>query len=378
MKFLHISDLHLGRKFYGLTFLPQQEKMLTQIVQLVQEEHISGVLLAGDIYDKPIPPADAVTLFDAFLTELAQLQVQVFLISGNHDSPERLQFGSRLLEENRIHIVGVFRGELPCVTVSDACGPLHIYLMPFVKFHEAASFFKEQKPEDFSELLGQLIQQTPICPTERNLLLYHGFVTDATFAPECSDSEWQLGGMQNVDPAVFAPFDYVALGHIHKPQWVQKGKIRYSGSILKYSFSESRQKKSVTILEFGEKGKLQVTERELPVQTNLRTLRGPLEELLRCAEPSEDWIRVELTDEKVVPYAIERLRTVYPNVLEMVYLKQEERTPAVRTEAAAVPTKTLLELLETFYQDVCQYPIAEDPEAEALLKDICEEVGMNP
>ena len=212
MKFLHISDLHLGRKFYGLTFLPQQEKMLTQIVQLVQEEHISGVLLAGDIYDKPIPPADAVTLFDAFLTELAQLQVQVFLISGNHDSPERLQFGSRLLEENHIHIAGVFRGELPCVTVSDACGPLHIYLMPFVKFHEAASFFKEQKPEDFSELLGQLIQQTPICPAERNLLLYHGFVTDATFAPECSDSEWQLGGMQNVDPAVFAPFDYVALG----------------------------------------------------------------------------------------------------------------------------------------------------------------------
>ena len=183
MKFLHISDLHLGRKFYGLTFLPQQEKMLTQIVQLVQEEHISGVLLAGDIYDKPIPPADAVTLFDAFLTELARLQVQVFLISGNHDSPERLQFGSRLLEENRIHIAGVFRGELPCVTVSDACGPLHIYLMPFVKFHEAASFFKEQKPEDFSELLGQLIQQTPICPAERNLLLYHGFVTDATFAP---------------------------------------------------------------------------------------------------------------------------------------------------------------------------------------------------
>lgn len=373
MKLLHLSDLHLGRRFYGLSFLPQQASLLQQILQCAEENQIEAILIAGDIYDKTIPSVEAVSLFDSFLTKLAEKQIAVFLINGNHDSPERLQFGSRLLQNNQIHIAGMIQSRLQTVTLQDAYGALHISMLPFFKLAAAATCFPEESFSTLLDAVKYILQQTDVPKTERHILLYHGFVLHDGTVPECSDSELQLGGLQLVDAAIFSDFDYVALGHIHKPQWVKKGKIRYSGSLMKYSFSEYLQKKSITILDCKEKGNLTIETKILKPEQDLRVLRGHLEELLTHAVPSKDWIRVELTDTELIPYALERLRAVYPNVLELVYLHQMERLPLNMTEAENVPERSMMELLETFYQNIYQYDIRKHSDAYAVLEEIIKE-----
>ncbi|MBQ8688098.1 MAG: exonuclease SbcCD subunit D [Ruminococcus sp.] len=375
MKLLHLSDLHLGRKIHGLSYLPDQEMILNQVLMLISEEKITAVLIAGDVYDKQIPSADAVTLFDWFLTELARLSCSVFLISGNHDSPERLQFGSSLMAKQNIHIAGIFDGTLKKAVLRDEYGTLNVYMLPFARYSAilAALPESEKMPESLTDAVSQVVQNAAVCPDERNIILYHGFVVGGTSELETSESELQLGGMQLVNADVFEPFDYTALGHIHKPQWVKKNKIRYSGSLLKYSFSEASQTKSVTVIELKEKGDISFTTHELVPDRDMRVIRGPYAALMEHAEESEDLVRAELTDDEIIPYALENLRTHYKNILELQYIRRMERTAASTTEIASVQNKSMMELLDEFFTSVYQFNMNETPGAEALLKKIIKE-----
>ena len=373
MKILHLSDLHLGRKTYHYAFLPQQEKLLKQVVAIAEKYSVQAVLLAGDIYDKNVPAAEAVTVLDEFLTALSLRHIPVFLISGNHDSPERLQFGSQLLEHQQVYIAGTFTGKVQAYDLEDDYGKVHLCLLPFVKQSTLNDFYPDENFRSLSEGISHVIQQTPLSANDRNLLMYHGFVLHDGIAPDLSESELQLGGTQLVEASVFSPFDYVALGHIHKPQWVKSNKIRYSGSLMKYSFSESLLDKSITLLDWKEKDDLTVTTIPLQPELDMRVIRGSLQNLLEFAEPSEDWIRVELTDKTLIPYALEKLRMSYPNLMELVYLYQEERIAASNTEVELVPEQSLLELLDGFLDGVYQYKLDENPEAYQLMTKICKE-----
>lgn len=374
MKLLHMSDLHLGRRFYNLSFLPFQQALLQEVLQIIDEQQVTVLLLCGDIYDKPVPSADAVQLLDWFLTQLAARSVHVCMISGNHDSPERLQFGSDLLQKNQIHIAGTFSGKMETVSLSDDYGTLTISMLPYVKLAQLSVQFPEQSFATLDDGIRAVLEQTPPDPNHRNVLLYHGFVLHNGAAPEESDSETQLGGLQLVSDTLFDAYDYVALGHIHKPQWVQHDRIRYSGSLMKYSFSECLQQKSVTLLNWKEKDNCTITIIPLHPKRDMRILHGALESLLKYATPSEDFIRAELTDLELIPNAIEKLRVVYPNTLELSYIERERlRQPAAATEAVHVEEQSLLDLVTEFYENVYHYPLREHPEEMALMTELVEE-----
>ena len=296
------------------------------------------------------------------------------MISGNHDSPERLQFGSDLLQKNQIHISGTFSGKMETVSLSDAYGTLTISMLPYVKLAQLSVQFPEQSFATLDDGIRAVLEQTPPDPNHRNLLLYHGFVLHNGAAPEESDSETQLGGLQLVSDTLFDAYDYVALGHIHKPQWVRRDRIRYSGSLMKYSFSECLQQKSVTLLNWKEKDNCTITTIPLHPKQEMRILRGTLEQLLEHATPSEDFIRAELTDLELIPNAIEKLRVVYPNTLELSYVERERlRQPAAATEAVHVEEQSLLDLVTEFYENVYHYPLREHPEELALMTELVEE-----
>lgn len=373
MKFLHISDLHIGRKIYNYSLISNQENALNQIIELIEKESIKSVLISGDIYDKPVPSAEAVTLFDAFLTKLAKMELNIFIISGNHDSPERIQFGNQLLQSQNIHILGKFQGKLEKTSLNDEFGKINIYMLPFVKNATFSSFFPDMKFHDISQAIEYLINISDINVSERNIILYHGFVLCNSNEPETSDSELQLGGLQLVNADIFEKFDYTALGHIHKPQWVRKNKIRYSGSILKYSFSESQQQKSVTVIDLKEKDNIEFSFYQLNEVQDMKIIRGRFDDLLENALPSDDFIRAELADDSIVPYAMEKMRTVYPHLLELIYLKQAERISALSTESTDIENKSISELLELFFNNVYQYNIKDEPETLEILNEICGE-----
>ena len=374
MRFLHLSDLHLGKRVCEFSMLEDQRYILEEILTLLDETPVDGVLLAGDLYDKPVPPAEAVRLLDWFLTQLAERSVHVCMISGNHDSPERLQFGSDLLQKNQIHIAGTFSGKMETVSLSDDYGTLTISMLPYVKLAQLSVQFPEQSFATLDDGIRAVLEQTPPDPNHRNLLLYHGFVLHNGAAPEESDSETQLGGLQLVSDTLFDAYDYVALGHIHKPQWVRRDRIRYSGSLMKYSFSECLQQKSVTLLNWKEKDNCTITTIPLHPKQEMRILRGTLEQLLEHATPSEDFIRAELTDLELIPNAIEKLRVVYPNTLELSYVERERlRQPAAATEAVHVEEQSLLDLVTEFYENVYHYPLREHPEELALMTELVEE-----
>ena len=374
MNLLHLADLHLGKRVNGFDLLPDQRYILEQVLDLCTAHNVQAVALAGDIYDTALPPAAAVLLLDWFLTQLAARSVHVCMISGNHDSPERLQFGSDLLQKNQIHIAGTFSGKMETVSLSDAYGTLTISMLPYVKLAQLSVQFPEQSFATLDEGIRAVLEQTPPDPNHRNLLLYHGFVLHNGAAPEESDSETQLGGLQLVSDTLFDAYDYVALGHIHKPQWVRRDRIRYSGSLMKYSFSECLQQKSVTLLKWNEKDNCTITTIPLHPKQEMRILRGTLEQLLEHATPSEDFIRAELTDLELIPNAIEKLRVVYPNTLELSYIERERlRQPAAATEAVHVEEQSLLDLVTEFYENVYHYPLREHPEELALMTELVEE-----
>ena len=379
MKFVHLSDLHLGKRLNGFSMLEDQEYILDQILQIIDSEQPNAVLIAGDIYDKPIPPAPAVQLFDRFLCQLADRQLLVFAISGNHDSPERIAFGAHLMDRSGIHLSPVYDGNISPITLTDKNGPVNIYLLPFVKPAHLRRFFPEKEIVSYTDALRVAVEQMSIDTTQRNLLVTHQFVTGAL---RCDSEEISVGGSDNVDAAVFADFDYVALGHIHNPQNIGSPAIRYCGTPLKYSFSEIRHEKSVTIAELKEKGSLTVHQEPLKPLHDMREIRGSYEELVLRENYQgtdlEDYLHVILTDENDIPDVIGRLRSIYPNIMKLDYDNQRTRRNQELMKEEAAVEQSPMELLGQFFsQQNNQEMSPEQTEyARTLMETIRKEEGV--
>ena len=328
MKLFHLSDLHLGKRVYAFSMLQDQRYVLEQVCALAEKHQLDGILLSGDLYDKPIPPVEAVQLLDEFLTKMQQMGIAVYAISGNHDSAGRVDFGSRILQQQNLHICGAFDGKLYHVSKEDAFGEIHFYLLPFLKPATVSAFWEGGESLTYAEAVKWALETVDVDTTKRNVLLAHQFVTWKGTAEE-SDSETKtLGGVDEMDASLFFDFDYVALGHLHSPQRIGRDTIRYGGSPLKYSFSELRQKKGVTLVEIQEKGN--ITTEFLPLEPlhPLREIKGTLADLLEAAEEaggSEDYVRAILTDEGAVYDPVGRLRVYYPNLMTLEMAQRGER-----------------------------------------------------
>lgn len=362
MKLIHLSDLHLGKRVNGFSMLEDQAYVLEQIIAIVKEEAPEGILIAGDVYDKPVPPAEAVRLFDDFLYRLSKEKIQVFLISGNHDSPERLSFGGRMMEPGGIHIAPVFDGTVTPISFQDEYGLVQIYLLPFVKPAQVRAFY--QPAESYQQALERVMEQIPVDKTVRNVLVTHQFVTGAL----CSDSEERaVGGTDQVDGNLFADFDYVALGHLHRPQKVGRESMRYCGTPLKYSFSEVRDRKSVTVVELKEKGKVELRTVPLSPLRDLRELKGTYLELmdLPLTEASNDYLHITLTDEEDVWDALARLRTHFPNLMKLDYENTRTKIQGKLEEMELGKQEKPEELFADFFETQNNRPLREE-EADFL------------
>lgn len=360
MKLIHLSDLHLGKRVNDFPMLEDQAYILDRVLEIAGEEQPDAVLIAGDVYDKTVPSAEAVALLDDFLVKLADRSLPVLLISGNHDSPERLAFANRLMEGRGVYIAPVYHGEVSPVTLEDDRGPVDFWLLPFLKPAHIRRFFPEEGVESFTDAMACAIRHMPLDPARRNVLVTHQFVTGAA---RCESEEVSVGGADNVDASVFAPFDYVALGHLHGPQNVGGERIRYCGTPLKYSFSEAGHQKSVTIVELGEKGSLEVRAVPLLPQRDMVELRGSFAQLKSpefYGQVDRDaYVRVILTDENDIYDAMGQLRPVYPNLMALDYDNLRTWSGAVVLEEADVK-RDPLELFADFYQQQNHQPMSEE------------------
>lgn len=379
MKFLHLADLHLGKRVNGFSMLEDQAHILRQILAILDDEQPDGVLIAGDVYDKSVPSVEAVGLLDGFLTELRARGVPVLLISGNHDSPERLAFGGRVMDSCGIHISPVYDGALAPVTLHDEFGPVHVWLLPFVKPAHVRRWFPDADIESYTDAMAEAVAHMDIDTAARNVLVTHQFVTGGA---RSGSEELSVGGTDNVDSGVFAPFDYVALGHLHGAQHIGRETIRYAGSPLKYSFSEARQHKSVTVVTLGEKGDVQVRTVALTPLRELREIRGSYDELTARSfyehtTYRSDYLHLILTDEQDVFDAMSRLRTICPCLMTLDYDNARTRAAGGMSVPAETERRTPLELFEALYQRQNHQPMSEVQHAyiAQLMEQIMEAQG---
>ena len=376
MKLIHLSDLHLGKRVNEFSMLEDQQYILTEILQIIDREKPDGVMIAGDVYDKSVPSAEAVALLDDFLVRLAKRDLQVFLISGNHDSPERMAFGGRLMAQSGVHLAPVYDGKVSPITLTDEYGPVNLYLLHFLKPAHVRRCFPEREILTYTDALAAAIEAMGVDPAQRNVLVTHQFVTGAA---RCDSEEISVGGTENVDVSVFGPFDYVALGHIHGPQQVGRETVRYCGTPLKYSFSEAKHQKSVTVVELGEKGAVSVRTVPLTPMRDLAELRGTYEELTfrgfyDGTSYPRDYVHITLTDEEDIPDAVSKLRIIYPNLMKLDYDNKRTRAGII-LEGAEDQQRSPLELLEEFYEKQNGQPMGEEQRAfaKSLMERIWEE-----
>lgn len=347
MKFLHLSDLHIGKRIKEKSLIPDQKYILDEILKIVDREKPDGIIIAGDIYDKAVPSAEAVELFDNFLFSLSQLETQVYAISGNHDSPERIAFGSRLMNLSGVHLSPVYDGRLTKFTQNDEHGTVNIYMLPFVRPADVRRFFSDEEIASYTDAVRTAIEHTEINENERNIIITHQFVTGAM---RCDSEEKSVGGTDNVDGTVFEKFDYTALGHIHGAQNIGSEKIRYCGTPLKYSFSEVYHKKAVTIVELNEKGNINVRQIPLTPLHDMRILKGSFAELAVDEKKSDDYLHIILTDEEETINAIGMLRYYYPNILELEYDNKHTRARAEFIPMAETEKPDPLTIFGEFYE----------------------------
>ena len=351
MKLIHLSDLHLGKRVHEFSMQDEQQEILRQILNIIDSEQPDGILIAGDIYDKSVPPAEAVALFDDFLVNLSHRELQVFIISGNHDSPERIAFGSRIMNESGIHLSPVYDGNIQPFTISDAYGNVNIYMLPFIKPTHVRRCFEDEEIVSYTDAVRVAIEHMNVDPSERNVLLTHQFVTGAS---RSDSEEISVGGSDNVDASVFKDFHYVALGHIHSPQSCGAQHIRYSGTPLKYSFSEMNDVKSLTVVELCEGAPII---REIPLIPlhDMSEIRGTFETITNAdyymKNPKKDhYLRIVLTDENDIPDAIGRLRVIYKNLMRLEYDNTRTRKNVLVSGTAQAESRSIFELFAEFYE----------------------------
>lgn len=377
MKLFHLSDLHIGKRVNEFSMIEDQKYILKRILDLAEEEKPDGIILAGDIYDKQIPSAEAVQVFDEFITRLAGRAIPVFIISGNHDSAERLAFGGRLLNSRGIYLSPVYDGSVTKIPLKDQYGTVWIHLLPFIRPSTVRHVFENEADlvTDVQTAAETVIRHMEIDLKDRNILVAHQFVTGAS---RCESEDVQVGGLDNIDAAVFTPFDYTALGHIHSPQNVGTDRVRYCGTPLKYSFSEADQEKSITVVELEKKGTVRTSLLPLKPLRDMRKLRGTYLELTDRSfyrdMNREDYIQVTLTDEDDVPDGLQKLRVIYPNIMQLLYDNQRTKTTQEVDAAQAVEKKTEMELFYEFYELQNNQPMTQQQKdfAEQLIREIKE------
>lgn len=431
MKFLHISDLHIGKRVNEFSMIEDQKYILRQIKEIALEKQVDAVMIAGDIYDKPVPSAEAVQLFDQFLTGLADCGKKVFAVSGNHDSAERIAFGAQLMSSREVYVSPVYDGEVRCVTCQDAYGELCIWLLPFIRPAVVRHAWRnriermstgkkpvesaeenvtgqagtentanvndgqtgseninrndirtkqEQAQEDdveivetYQDALQFVVSHMPVDTSKRNILVAHQFVTGAS---RCESEEVSVGGLDQIGAEVFEVFDYVALGHIHSPQHIGRETLRYCGTPLKYSFSEAEQKKSVVVMEIKKKGDILVEKVPLKPLRDLRKIRGTYMELMSKdfyeGTETDDYLQITLTDEEDVPDGMAKLRTVYPNLMQLVYDNSRTRQSRQVEVIEHVEQKSEMELFEEFYEIQNNQPMSGEQQdfVRKLIEDL--------
>ena len=424
MKFIHLSDLHLGKRVNGYSMLEDQEYILNEIKAVITAEAPDAVLIAGDVYNKPVPPAEAVRLFDDFLVQLSRLGLKVFVISGNHDSPERIAFGSRLMDASGIYLSPVYDGTVTPVSLHDAYGVVDVYMLPFIKPAHVRRFYETETEQiqSYTDAMQTALSHLPLDHTRRNVLITHQFVTGSVRA---ESEEISVGGSDNIDASVFTPFDYVALGHLHTPQNcrqtapttdaessadAQAGsprdtelsavdqigaphdtessaneqagatRIRYCGTPLKYSFSEAKDRKSVTVIELYEKGNLHIHTVPLKPLHDLVELKGTYDTVTaRSFYEGTSWqeyyTHITLTDEEDIPDAIGKLRSIYHHLMKLDYDNKRTRSSSEITADLAVEEKTPIQLFSDFYELQNNQPLNEEQATflNGLIETIWEE-----
>lgn len=377
MKILHLADLHLGKVIQEQSLLEDQKYMLNEIIKKLQEENVETILISGDVYDRSIPQTDAIDLLDYFLNILIKdLKKQVFIISGNHDSKERLGFGNKIFENDGLFISSKYEGKIKKVELQDEYGKLNIYMLPFIKPIEVKKYFNDESLS-YDETIKKIIEKEDIDESQRNIILTHQFVTAIGEQVERTESEvLTLGGTDNVDISNYNKFDYVAIGHVHRPQKIGRDTARYAGTMLKYSFSEVNHKKTMPIIDFKEKGNIDIKLVELKPLRDMREIKGPIEKLIENYEEenANDYIRAIITNEEPVYDAIGQIRKIYPNVLKLeVQNSKIMSNIEFKTEnLQKVKSKSEIELFNEFYK--FQNNIELNEEQINLIQEIVKEI----
>lgn len=380
MKILHLADLHLGKILQEQSLLEDQEYMLKEIIKIIKEEKVETILIAGDVYDRSVPPAEAVSLLDDFLKILIkELKIKVFIIAGNHDSKDRLGFGSRIFEDKGLYIESKYTGNLRKVELQDEYGKINVYMLPFVKPVEVKQFFKDDLENNYNTAINKIIEKEQINTKERNIIMVHQFITAGTRLPERTESEvLSLGGIENVDVSNFNNFDYVAIGHVHRPQQIGRDTARYAGTMLKYSFSEINHHKTVPIIDVKEKGNINIELVPLNPVRDMRELKGPIEELLKKENYEtgniNDYIKAVITNEEPVYDAIGQLRRIFPNTLKLeIRNSKTARNAEEQTlNLENIKKKSELELFCDFYK--AQNNVDLNNDQLEIIKNIISEV----
>ena len=351
MRFLHLADLHIGKRVNGFSMIEDQKFVFEQVYNVIENEKIDGIIMAGDIYDKPVPSAEAVKLFDEMLTRLVSINLPIFVISGNHDSAERIGFGSDILSAAKVYMSRVYNGNLQKIELEDDYGKINVYLLPFIKPATVKNIYKEAEIKDYDVALEYVLSQEKIDKTKRNVIVSHQFVTGAL---RSESEEVSVGGLDNVSVENYEAFDYVALGHIHRAQQMGRESARYAGTLLKYSFSEEKHNKSMTIVDLKEKGNIEI--KEIPVKPlhDLKTIKGKFskitsEEFYKELK-KEDYYRAVLTDEDDILNAIGKLKSIYPNLMSMEYDNTRTRSYSVVDNVETGETKSPLDYFEEFFE----------------------------
>lgn len=380
MKILHLADLHLGKILQEQSLIEDQEYMLKEIINIIKVEKVQVLLISGDVYDRSVPPTEAVNLLDDFLkTLIKELKIKVFIISGNHDSKDRLGFGNKIFEDEGLYIESKYNGRLKKVRLEDEYGPLNIYMLPFIKPVEVKKFFEDDLENNYDLAINKIIEKEEIDKSERNIIMVHQFVTAGNVKPERTESEvLSLGGIENVDVSNFKSFDYVAIGHVHRPQKIGRDTARYAGTILKYSFSEINHNKSIPIIDIKEKGNITINLLPLKPLRDMREIKGPIEELIKEENYKkgnlEDYIKAIITNEEPVYDAIGKIKKIYPNTLklEIQNSKTINKNEEQNINLEELKKKSELELFSDFYK--LQNNLELNEEQKEIVKNIISEV----
>ena len=373
MKIMHLSDLHIGKKVNEYSMLQDQIYILKEILRIIDNEKVETVIIAGDVYDRSLPPNEALELFDEFLYQLSSRNVNVFVISGNHDSPERISYGGRMMTENKIFLSPVYDGNVKPTTLNDEYGKVNFYMLPFVRPADIRRYFPDENIENYTDAVKVAIDNMNVDFSERNILITHQFVTGA----ELSESEDIIvGGTDNVSGEVFDGFDYVALGHIHREQTVGKDNIRYCGTPLKYSFSEAKHIKSVTILDFKDKENIEYSKIPLTPLRDMREIRGTYDELTLKSNYEntnvDDYLHITLTDEEDIPDAIGKLRSIYPNIMKLDYDNLRTRGSGTVDAIENIESKSPFELFADLFKQQNNQDMSE--EQEEIMRNLIDKI----